>query len=349
MKQIGQKIDTVFRGKLQRSSKVRDAWDNAPGEIIKHLSLALCGQIASYYRLAVQRHSGIVPAIIEAIKAIPLHLSANDLNAENNHRFCPYSASSWRIYQAAKYTNGTIPSHLHYLGDEATALIFELFEDFGYDSPEFIEKISEGRTSNHNEAIHSVLFSMVPKSHPVGIDVMNLVSDLAIVRYNEGYEGIEHLFSKLDIGIYERLCCDFNYLDNTLARHHSQLIRRPRKRYRKKQNRGRTTRKQIAKHGVGYKPGRYSAATSSNPDKLPSSEDESEPKIASPLLSSVECCHVCKGTERTALWGLSLGLRIIEEELDWVQCENCDRWYHLLCLNIDDHDDIGDTWVCEIC
>ena len=70
----------------------------------------MCGQVASYYRLAVTRNRGNVPAIIEAINAIPLHLSANDDNAEENHNIYPMFADTWCRYNAAKYTKEPIPN-----------------------------------------------------------------------------------------------------------------------------------------------------------------------------------------------------------------------------------------------
>ena len=71
---------------------------------------------------------------------------------------------------------------------------------------------------------------------------------------------------------------------------------------------------------------------------------------ASPSASSSEDhCKVCNGTEENRLVGVGLGLRIVDEEVDWVQCDKCDSWYHLLCLEIDDPEDIVDEWVCPEC
>ena len=60
-----------------------------------------CGQIAPYYRLAVQRNAGDVTSILEAIKAILLHLSETDENADVNHQYCPYCIDSRCRYQQA--------------------------------------------------------------------------------------------------------------------------------------------------------------------------------------------------------------------------------------------------------
>ena len=189
-KEISKKVDPLFKGIIQRTSKGRKS---KPAEEIRHLSLALCGQIASYYRLAVQRNAGDVPSILAAIKAIPLHLSLTDENADQNHQYCPYSSDSWCRYQQAIFLSESPPSHPNYLGAAATSLIQDLFLEFGYDSEEFVTKISQGLSSNHNEAIHSLLFTMVRKTDAVGMDVMELGSALAVIPYNDGFAGIEKL------------------------------------------------------------------------------------------------------------------------------------------------------------
>ena len=170
-KEVSKRVDPLFKGMIQRSSKGRESWDSKPSEEIRDLSLALCGQIASYYRLAVKRNAGDVPNILAAIKAIPLHLSATDQNAEESHQFCPFSSDSWCRYQQAIYNNEIPPSHPNYLVPAAVSLIQDLFEDFGYNSEEFVRKISQGLSSNHNEAIHSLLFTMVHKTDAVGKDL----------------------------------------------------------------------------------------------------------------------------------------------------------------------------------
>ena len=201
-KEVSRKVDPLFKGTIQRSSKGREFWDKKSAEEIRHLGLAVCGQIASYYRLAVQRNAGNVASIIAAIKAIPLHLSATDENAEVNHQYCPYTADSWCSYQQPTFFS---PSHLNYLGAESTTLILDLFQEFGYDSEEFVEKISQGLSSNHNEDIYSLLFTMVHKTDVVGIDVMALGFANAVIRYNEGFSCIERLCDKLSIDVTPRL------------------------------------------------------------------------------------------------------------------------------------------------
>ena len=143
-KEVRKKVDPLFKGMIQRSSKGRESWDSKPAEEIRHLSLALCGQIASYYRLAVQRNTRDIPSILAAIKAIPLHLSATDENAEVNDQFCPCTSDSWSRYQQAAFKSESPPSHPNYLGPEATTLIQDLFHEFVYNTEDFVGKISQG-------------------------------------------------------------------------------------------------------------------------------------------------------------------------------------------------------------
>ena len=348
---IGKELDPEFRGTLQRTSKGRGTWKCRPAEEIRHLSLAMCAQVASYYRLAVQRNAGDIPAIIRAIKAIPLHLSATDENAEVNHRFCPSSSETWCSYQLAKFHSEGPPSHPNYLGEEATSLIQELFEDFGYDSEDFVSKISEGLSSNHNEAIHSLLFTMVHKTDAVGMDVMELSSALAVIRYNEGFAGIERLCEKLCIEVSPRLENAFSTLDASRSRKNVNIIRDQRRRFLKKQRRGSKTSKQVSNRSDPYSSGKYSGAKSKLQSDLSSDEDMDPIFLAATqtATSSEDHCSVCNGTDANRSVGVGLGIRIIDEQIEWVQCDMCDSWYHLLCLEIDDPEDIAEEWVCPEC
>ena len=92
-------LSQEYAGSLRKVSKSWESWKCSGTFVeIKHLSEAMCGQIASYYRLAVQRNKGDIDAIIKAVRAIPYHLGANDNNAEEYHRFCPCEQRSWCQY-----------------------------------------------------------------------------------------------------------------------------------------------------------------------------------------------------------------------------------------------------------
>ena len=171
-KQAKKKIAKKYVGTLTVQSKTRAEWGYSTQKEIKHQYIPMCGMIASYYRLAVQRNIGDIDEIIQAINAIPLHLGANDENAKSNHRDCPKVQDSWCQYQAAIFDRRIAPRHPNFLSETAVQLIFDTFDDFKYNHPDFIAKICDGRTSNNNEAIHSLLFQMVTKTEGIGMDIM---------------------------------------------------------------------------------------------------------------------------------------------------------------------------------
>ena len=285
--QIKKVLDPKYRGKLQRSSKTRDAWKSGSCLEIKHLSLEMCGHIASYYRLAIQRNSGDIPKILNAIKAIVLHLSANDENAELNHSFCPFTSNSWCRFQSAKFNGEPVPLHPNYLGEDAAKLVLDLFEDFGYNSLEFIDKVSTGLSSNHNESLHNLLFTMASKTEAIVMEVMRLASALAIIRNNEGFQGIVRLLNTLEVEVTDRMWDAFKLLDASRARQKLKIVSEQQKRYRKKQLRGRTQTKQKAKHGPGYTSNSYSGAKSSKSISDHSSGEEFEG------IYSHQCLQLC--------------------------------------------------------
>ena len=65
-------------------------------------------------------------------------------------------------------------------------IIFDIYEEFKLTTPAFIQKVSDGRTLNHNETIHSILFEVVPKAVRLG-------AALAVIIYNDGYNAVKCL------------------------------------------------------------------------------------------------------------------------------------------------------------
>ena len=69
-------------------------------------------------------------------------------------------------------------------------------------------------TSNHNEAIHSILFQMVRKAEAVGMDIMKLGATLAVIRYNDGFAGVKNVFEMLGVNVGVHMSARFVQLDN---------------------------------------------------------------------------------------------------------------------------------------
>lgn len=219
-------LSKKYRGTLQRDKTLRQSWaEITSSKEIKTLSEAMCAQITSYYRRAVQSNKGNMKAILQAIRAIPYHLGANDDNCEEYHKYCPDTSDSWCKYKSAVHTGKDIPVHPNYLSDDCVKLILKLYEDFGYDSEDFVWKISDGMTSNHNESIQGLQFRMVRKSEAVGIDIMRLGSALAVIRYNDGFSGISRLYNIIGIELSQNMIDNFTKLDKIRVVKSSSIIK----------------------------------------------------------------------------------------------------------------------------
>ena len=131
-------------------------------------------------------------------------------------------------------------------------------------------------------------------------------------------------------------------LDSVREKQKTRIIFAQKQRFLKKQQRGRTRTKQISKYGPGYKSGEFALEKHSVESELSSEEDiapEPTTSVPSPESSEPEeYCSICKGTDENRLIGIGLGLKYVEEELDWVACDKCNRWYHQLCLDEPDDD-----------
>ena len=215
----------------------------------------MAGQIASYYRIAVKRDVGNIDALIESVNAIPLHLEATDSNAAENHRNCPKHSDSWCRFQNAISLGKLTPHHPNFLNQSVVDMIIDGFSSFGYNSPKFVRKIQEGWTSNHNESLHSVLCAMVHKNDHVSHEIMELGSDLSVIRYNDGYKGILSSFSSIGVNTNGNLETLLQEFDNKRILKSSNTIGEKQKRYAKKQLRGKKATSQLRKHGEHFTSG----------------------------------------------------------------------------------------------
>ena len=335
-------VSPAFRGTLQKDSRKRGTWEG-PTKAIRTVNDTVAGQVASYYRIAIHRNRGNIREIIRAIDAIPLHLSANDGNAKDNHRFCPITSNTWCRYQEAIFNRRTPPHHPNYLSEGACKIITDVFQEFGYNAPEFIRKVQEGRTSNHNEAIHSVLWRMVHKDEYASYEMMQLGSALAIIRYNDGFRGIETLFQLLEIPISPQIRNHFEKLDLRRVKASYQIQARQQSRFAKRQHRYSKVARQIRKHGAGYSSGAYSTD-----QKFHSSSSEED--IAQPQSAPIAICQICQGTEENCIVGIGIGLKVKSTQINWIQCDKCDQWSHMECVGIAENEIEEDTdWYCTDC
>ena len=130
---------------------------------IKNMTRSIAVRITHLYRLALENNDENPTAAIAEIDAIPSHLGANDINASLNHQFCPVGKDTWCDYKKALLNNSPPPDHPNYLSVALVDYVKRIFSEFRYNHEEFIQTVSLGMTTNHNEAIHSFLNDMAQK------------------------------------------------------------------------------------------------------------------------------------------------------------------------------------------
>ena len=237
--------------------------------------------------MAVIQYKGDVSSIVDAINAIPLHLGANDNNARKNHKLCPFAENSWCKYQLAIWHQEPVPHHPNYLSEQAVTYNQGLFTNYKYNDPDFVRKISDGRTSNNNEALHHVLFQMVRKNEQVSNTIMRLGSALAVIKKNNGFSGIRELSDMQEIPVSNQLADIFAFYDERRASANLHAESAIKKRFVKRQMRTQTRRD------------KFSGAQKTNTDESGSDEGganmgdavASTTQVSSPL--DKECCVVC--------------------------------------------------------
>ena len=62
----------------------------------------------------------------------------------------------------------------------------ELFDQYNNDKDCLAGEIANGQTSNHEEALHYILFNIIPKTNAISYTTMRLGSALTVLRYNGG-------------------------------------------------------------------------------------------------------------------------------------------------------------------
>ncbi|KAI6658147.1 hypothetical protein LOD99_11119 [Oopsacas minuta] len=109
------------------------------------------------------------------------------------------------------FTWQNLPRHPKCLSLDSVELVQAVFSKYRYNTAFFVNTIAYAHTSNNNEAVHNILFSMVRKTDATGLSVMKLGSALAVIRCNEGYRAALGILERLGVTI---LPCIIELLSN---------------------------------------------------------------------------------------------------------------------------------------
>ena len=143
-------------------------------------------KVAKIYNAIVQRILCDPRSAANELEIVSSHFSGN-------HGSCPLAANSWYKYQAdvfARKETSFTP-----LDETMATNIGKCLKTHSFTNAEFIESI--GGSTNPNELIHRILFDMTSKRETVGMDVMRLGAALAVIRNNDGFNGLLNILDTL--------------------------------------------------------------------------------------------------------------------------------------------------------
>ena len=176
---VAKRMGTALR-KLVSVAKAQRATITGKGK----LTNIKIKKIQNYYGKAIKTYSSDVPLLQKRIMGILLHLSSTD--EQPKHAHCPPGVSSWCFWQRAIAKSEEPGSHTGHetlpvdIGKKLVP-IFQRLSD-----PKLLSRCSRNMTQNANEALHHILWKIVPKSIYVGRKTMQTAMAFAVCKYTMG-------------------------------------------------------------------------------------------------------------------------------------------------------------------
>lgn len=118
----------------------------------------------------------------KAVQATLLHMTSTD--DAPDHSLCPQGTDSWCSHNRALADGKEPPAHKKALPTEVRVALEPVFARLSDEA--LLQRCSDGMTQNASESLHSVIWSLAPKTqHASLFSVQRAVAE-AISRYNQG-------------------------------------------------------------------------------------------------------------------------------------------------------------------
>lgn len=147
------------------------------------LTNVVIDEIQTYYGLAIQRNTGSLENMKQAVWATYFHLmSTNDSPA---HGMCPQGNDTWCKYHKAIAEGKTYDHKAHtHLPKSVMETIKPIFRDLSND--QLLRRCLHGGTQNPSESLNNVIWSRIPKSTFVMKTTLELGVYEAVAGFNMG-------------------------------------------------------------------------------------------------------------------------------------------------------------------
>jgi hypothetical protein len=185
------KVDCINHVSKRMGTALRDFHEKNPaarlpqkGRFLKDI----VPKLQNDYGKAIKSKTNSVDAMHDAIMSTLHHMSSTDANPQ--HHLCPEGETSHCFFQRALAKGEDAPTHTghdHLVPVNADALlpIYDRMAD-----KKLPQRCTKGLTTNPNEAIHSLVWSICPKDKFVSLEQDQIACIQAAVTFNEGHIGV---------------------------------------------------------------------------------------------------------------------------------------------------------------
>jgi len=145
-------------------------------------------EMTRFYGLAIRRHPESLEEMKKEIWATFYHKCSTDENPQ--HQNCPAGEGSWCKWRQAEATS--LLDQFHHekapLSKEVQAVVKPIYEDLSKD--DLLTRCLGAETQNNNESLNSLIWTFAPKHLHSGVQIVQIATFLAVVIFNEGFQGI---------------------------------------------------------------------------------------------------------------------------------------------------------------
>ncbi|KAH7945683.1 hypothetical protein HPB49_013992 [Dermacentor silvarum] len=141
----------------------------------------LITKLTNYYGWALKSNVGNIDGMHKAVMATYHHICSTDEHP--NHSLCPSGANSWCKQNAATARGETLPKHRS-LPEHVRKALLPVYERLA--DQKLLQRCHRGKTQNANESLHSVIWSLMPKTKHASLFAVETAVAEAVMRYNAG-------------------------------------------------------------------------------------------------------------------------------------------------------------------
>ncbi|XP_071575445.1 uncharacterized protein [Temnothorax nylanderi] len=155
----------------------------------------IINEMTKFYGLAIRRHADSVEEMSKEVWATFFHKCSTDRNPQ--HQNCPAGEDSWCKWQQAA-AKGELNKFRHDkppLTPEVQAAIKPVYEDLSRE--ELLTRCLGAETQNSNKSLNSLIWTFAPKHLHSGAKIVEIATFLAVIIFNEGFQGVVKTLSTM--------------------------------------------------------------------------------------------------------------------------------------------------------